>query len=54
VVVEVLERWREVQGWWGEDGSANRTVFRLLLPGGAVVDVAREHSGGWGLVSVVN
>jgi hypothetical protein len=54
VGVEVLERWREVRGWWGEDGSANRMVFRLLLAGGAVVDVARERSGGWALVSVVD
>ena len=53
-VVEVLERWREVRGWWDEDDHANRMVFRLLLAGGAVVDVAREHSGGWSLVGVVD
>lgn len=53
-VVEVLERWRDVRGWWEEDGHANRIVFRLLLAGGAVVDVAQEHSGGWLLVGIVD
>lgn len=54
VVVEVLERWREVREWWDEDGRADRTVFRLLLSGGAVVDVAWDSSGGWLLVGVVD
>jgi hypothetical protein len=54
VIVEVLERWREVRGWWDEHGCVNRTGFRLLLAGGAVIDVAREHSGVWLLVGVVD
>jgi hypothetical protein len=53
VIVEVLERWREVREWWADD-RVNRMVFRLLLSGGAVVDVAREHSGGWTLVGIVD
>jgi len=52
-VVEVLERWREVRGWWDEDGCTDRMVFRLLLAGGVVVDVARGRSG-WLLVGVVD
>ena len=57
-VVEVLDRWREVGGWWDEGGGTDRTVFRVLLdgPGGAVVDLARERgvAGGWFLVGVVD
>jgi hypothetical protein len=52
-VVEVLERWREVRGWWDEDSCTDRMVFRLLLAGGAMVDVARRHSE-WLLVGVVD
>lgn len=53
-VVEVLDRWREVRGWWNEAEHVDRAVFRLLLTGGAEVEVARERSGGWLLVGVVD
>ncbi len=58
-MVEVFDRWREVGGWWDEDGGTDRTVFRVLLDGtrgGAVVDLAREWGvpGGWFLVGVVD
>ena len=57
-VVEVLDRWREVGGWWDEGGGTDRVVFRVLLDGpgeagGAVVDLAREASG-WFLVGVMD
>ncbi len=53
-VVEVLDRWREVKGWWDKDRHVDRIVFRVLLAGGSVVDVARERSGVWSLVGVVD
>ena len=52
-IVEVLDRWREVREWWDEDNRVDRMVFRLLLEGGAVVEVARERHG-WFLVGVVD
>lgn len=54
-VVEVLDRWREVRGWWGEEG-VDRRVYRVLLAGGVVTDLARERggSGGWVLVGVAD
>jgi len=53
-VLGILERWREVEGWWDRDRCKDRFVFRVLLSGGAVVDLAREKSGGWLLVGVVD
>ena len=53
-VLEVLDRWREVREWWEEDRHTDRFVFRVLLSGGAVVDLARERFGGWTLVGVVD
>jgi len=44
-VARVLERWREVRGWWEPGRRVDRLVFRLLLSGDAVVDVALERSG---------
>jgi hypothetical protein len=52
-VVEVLGRWRESESWWDEDLGVDRMVFRILLSGGVVVDLARERSG-WLLVGVVD
>jgi hypothetical protein len=52
-VVEVLDRWREVRTWWDEDAGVDRTVARVLLSDGAVVDLAREGSG-WFLVGVTD
>lgn len=52
-VVEVIERWREVRLWWSED-RVDRLCFRVAVAGGAIVDLARERSGGWSLVGVVD
>ena len=51
-VVEVLDRWREVRHWWDVDGT-DRFVFRVLLAGGMVVDLARERSS-WLLMGVAD
>ncbi len=53
-VVEILDRWREVRGWWDGVRGEDRVVFRVLLSGDEVVDLARERSGGWSLVGVVD
>jgi len=48
-VARVLGRWREVRWWWesGESGRrVDRFVFRLLLSGGVVADVALERTTG--------
>ncbi len=51
-VVEVLDRWREIRHWWSADGT-DRFVFRVLLAGGMVVDLARERSS-WLLMGVAD
>jgi hypothetical protein len=51
---QVLDRWRRVGGWWDADRRVDRVVFRVLLSGGPFVDLARERSGEWLLVSVVD
>ncbi len=53
-VVRVLERWREVRAWWDEEARTDRLVFRVLLAGGAVVELALERPGGWFLVGVAD
>jgi hypothetical protein len=53
-VDKVFDRWRQVSRWWDEDRHVDRTVFRVLLSGGTVVDLARERSGSWFLVGVVD
>lgn len=53
-VEEVLDRWRWVGGWWDENRRVDRVIFRVLLSGGAVIDLARECSGRWLLVGVVD
>jgi hypothetical protein len=53
-VVRVLDRWRQVSRWWDEYHHVDRMVFRVLLLGGAVVDVARARSGQWFLVGMVD
>ena len=54
-VVRVLECWREVGPWWDAGGGVDRLVFRVLLAGGAVVDLALERtSGEWLLVGVAD
>lgn len=52
-VAKVIDRWREVKGWWEEEDHVDRLVFRVLLSGGAVVDLARDRSG-WSLVGMVD
>jgi hypothetical protein len=54
LVVRELARWREVSAWWDEGRSVDRSVFRVLLSCGSVVDLARENPGGWFLVGVVD
>ncbi len=54
-VAQVLERWREVACWWEPERRVDRLVFRVLLAGGAVVDVALERaSGEWLVAGVVD
>jgi hypothetical protein len=53
-VEKVLDRWRRVEGWWDADRRVDRMVFRILLSSGSVVDLARERSGDWLLVGVVD
>jgi hypothetical protein len=53
-VEKVLDRWRRVDGWWNADRRVDRVVFRVLLSGGTMVDLARERSGGWLLVGVID
>jgi hypothetical protein len=56
-VVRVLERWREVGFWWEAEPErrVDRLLFRVLLSGGAVVDLALERSSGeWIMVGVVD
>lgn len=51
-IVEVLGRWREVRAWWDETRATDRSLVRVLLSDGAVVDLAREKGGEWSLVGV--
>ena len=53
-VEKVLDRWRQVDRWWDADRRIDRVIFRVLLSGGVIVDLARERSGGWLLVGVVD
>jgi len=42
-----------VGGWWNKRGGVDRLVCRVLLSGGAVVDLALERlSGDWSLIGV--
>src|SRR5215211_5273418 len=53
-VVEVMGRWREVRAWWDEERATDRSIFRVLLSDGAVVDLAQESGGEWSLVGVTD
>ena len=53
-VIEVLGRWREVRAWWDETQAKDRSLARLLLSDGSVVDLARESDGEWFLVGVTD
>jgi hypothetical protein len=52
-IVRVLERWREVRSWWEPERRVDRLVFRVLLAGGSVVDLALEGTTGEWLVAGV-
>jgi hypothetical protein len=52
--VRVLDRWREVGLWWDEGRRTDRLVFRVLLSGGVVVELARERGGGWSLAGLAD
>jgi hypothetical protein len=54
LVVEVIGRWREVRAWWDEERAKDRSLARLLLSDGSVVDLARENGGEWFLVGVTD
>lgn len=57
-VARVVERWREVRGWWEPGRGTDRLCFRVLLSDGTVVDLALdrsgEHAGSWSLVRVLD
>ncbi len=51
----VQERWREVRGWWEDDGGRDLVVYRVELTDGAVVDLARDRPAGrWLLVGIAD
>ncbi|MBD0354673.1 MAG: hypothetical protein ICV58_05810 [Rubrobacteraceae bacterium] len=54
LVVEVLGRWREVRAWWDEERAKDRSLARLLLSDGSVIDLAQENDGEWFLVGVTD
>ena len=53
-VIEILDRWRCVRSWWDQQERVDRLLFRVLLSGGAVVDLALERPGRWLLASDVD
>jgi hypothetical protein len=53
-VVEILLSWREVEAWWNGERTKDRTLIRVLLSDGAIVDLAQENGGEWFLVGVVD
>ena len=54
LVVEVLGRWREVRAWWDGERAKDRSLARLLLSDGSVIDLAQENDGEWFLVGVTD
>lgn len=53
-VVEILDRWRCVRSWWDQQEQVDRLLFRVLLSGGVVVDLALERPGGWLIAGIVD
>ena len=57
-VVEVLVRWREVRSWWSEEERVDRILFRVVVDGGGIVDLALERSGSrsgeWTITGIVD
>ena len=44
-VIQVLMRWREIRSWWLEEERVDRFLFRVVVDGGGIVDLALERSG---------
>lgn len=61
-VVEVLMRWREVSSWWCDDEYVDRLMFRVVVDGDGIVDLALDcsearseaRSGEWTLAGIVD
>ncbi|WP_162924742.1 hypothetical protein [Rubrobacter indicoceani] len=53
LIVEVIDLWREIRGWWSCE-AVDRLVVRVMLAGGAVVDLARYEEDEWRLVGIVD
>ncbi len=53
-VERVIERWREVRGWWEPGRGADRLCFRVQLSGGSVLDLALDRAGSWTLLRVLD
>lgn len=53
-ILRLLEHWREVKKWWDEDDCTDRMVFRVLIAGGTIAELARERSGEWFLTGVMD
>lgn len=53
LIVEVIDLWREIRGWWSRE-TIDRLVVRVMLAGGAVVDLARYAEDEWRLVGIVD
>jgi hypothetical protein len=53
-VVEVLARWRDVRWWWKDDDQVDRLQVRVVVAGGAIVDLALDRTGGWTITGIVD
>ena len=53
-VERVVERWREMRGWWEPGQGADRLCFRVQLSDGVVVDLALDRAGSWALLRVLD
>lgn len=53
----VIEKWRDVRGWWepGGDSGTDLLCYRVLASGGVVLELAYDRgSGGWRVAGVVD
>lgn len=53
-VARVVESWREMRDWWEPEGGTDRLLFRVLLAGGVVADVALDRRYGWSLLRILD
>lgn len=53
-IVEIVDLWREVRSWWRSDDAVDRLLVRVVLSGGAVVDLARNRRDEWSLIGVAD